>query len=128
MNDDLVTLLRAQSFATVGQRIFAVEVAQEAALPFVVVLQTNTEHNNSLDGAGGTEFAGIEIVAKSNSPSEAKSIGKAVKAFIRNYSGPMGTITCKAVLLEDEFPGSEKPTANGAVRYTYTVAIEVQYQ
>ena len=126
--DDLVTLLKAQSFAGVGSQIADTVAPQEWSLPFVVCENFDGDPNNTLDGAGGVEFAGVTISVKAATRASAKSIGAAIKAFIRNYTGAMGTVTCKAVLLQDDFSGYEKPTTNGPGRYTRTIEIEVHYQ
>lgn len=129
MIDDLVTLLLAQNFANVGQQIADTVAPQEwLQTAHVVCEQYDCDPNNCLDGAGGVEFAGINIVAKAPTRALAKSIGGQIKAFIRNYTGSMGTVTCKAVLLQDDQSGFERPTTNGAGRYTRTIEIEVQYQ
>lgn len=128
MIDDLVTLLKAQNFASVGQQIADSVAPQEWLLtPHVVCESLDGEPNNCLDGAGGLEFAGIDIVVKAPTRAVVKAVALAIKSFIRNYTGAMGTVTCKAVLLQNDFNGFEKPATNGPGRYTRTIEIEVQY-
>ena len=129
MIDDLVTLLKAQNFATVGQKICDTVAPQEwLSAAHVQCERFDGEPNNCLDGAGGLEFAGVLIHCKGPTRAIVKSVGAAIKAFIRNYTGAMGTVTCKAVLLQDDFDGYEKPETSGPGRYVRTIEIEVHYE
>ena len=105
--------------AAVSNRIYPITAPQGAALPFIVydVISTNTIH--SKDALEHT-MARIEVVAYSNSYSEAVTIGRYMQDALNRQSYNSGGIVIDALFTSDlEIEQIEDPS-----RYAFVLELE----
>lgn len=129
---DLRTLLLAQAqiaaLATGG--IWVDEAEQGAALPYVVIVETDTEGNTSLDGStDNLQFVTYDIDCYAQTANKAIQLRDAIRSFIKDYSGATGgTQTIAAVLVNgsasDRIPASD---GKGQGTFIRTLDVDIQY-
>ncbi len=124
-----VVLADAAVVAIVGASgMYYLDAPQGQAPPYVLFARSETEFNKTLDGTAGMKFADFEIDCISTDPIQAKVLCQAVIDRLGDYSGPMGTDVCHAVLLLDQFDdplGAQQ--GEGRPQYQSTVTLQVQY-
>ena len=130
MISGLVALLTGESTinSIVGSRVYVNSVLQPATLPYILITQTGSEENQTIDGTSGLRFVDFDIDCKADRSVESADLGKAVRTFIADYSGAAGSQTIKAVLLHDESTQHEPPTdGKGSGTYTTLLDVTIQY-
>lgn len=129
MRTGLIALLssRANIRDIVGSRIFLAKAPQNAAFPYIVVTQMGSQEYGSLDGTSelrGTEF---DIDCKAQTSTQSEQLGRAVWTFLKDYTGPAGTETIKAVHFTDESISYEPPT-DGSDIGTHVTLLDITIQ
>lgn len=111
-----------------GDKVYVSKSPQGAADTHVVIERVDDDHNNALDGTGGTVFADFDIDCKAKTPLEADTLAEAIKDEIDDYTGSMGDETCLAVIFNGFDHRNEPIDDRGdAVRYVTTLAVQIQY-
>ena len=84
MISGLVALLTGESTinSIVGSRVYVNSVLQPATLPYILITQTGSEENQTIDGTSGLRFVDFDIDCKADRSVESADLGKAVRTFI----------------------------------------------
>lgn len=130
--DGLRAWLNAQAtITTISQsRVWPNQAPQRSPLPHIVITRLGEDKYPTLEDTGGhgkLASAEFEIECKAATPASATALAAAVGAALKDYSGAMGSSTCEAVFLEDEYDDYEKPT-DGSDNGTHVTTLEVQIQ
>jgi len=111
----------------VGSRVYITRAPQGAVYPHVLITQMGSEENLALDGTGPLRFLDIDIDCKATTGKGAADLAKAVRDFIKDYSGAAGGETIEAVILNGEVDGYEDPR-DGSDVGTVMVTLDVTIQ
>lgn len=107
-----------------------IEQAEQGTVTDHIVLhRLGDDPNNHLGGVGGLNFAQVDIDCKSPTPDAALALANAIVRDLEPYTGTMGSITCKAVILEDTNDWSEKAKPGRDVdQHVTTLDLTIQYR
>lgn len=126
MIDGLVTLLKAQNFTGI-QGVYGVIIPQGKPVPAILVDRIGTDPYESLDGSVSLEQADVDIDVYANDPGDAITAAREIKAFFRNYTGPMGNHQCESVLYLNESEGYEKLSDGSPGRFIHSLTFQVEF-
>jgi hypothetical protein len=131
MKAGLVSLLTAESTITAicGSRVYVSRAPQKATFPYVVITQMGSDENGTIDGkTGQLRFLDFDIDCKAKSSVEAESLGNAIRTYIDDYSGPAGSFTIGAVIMNDESDDYEPPQDGSDVGvFVVTLDLTIHY-
>ena len=113
----------------VKDRVFITRVPQgvDTDLQHIVITQISSEENKSLDGTSELRFLDFDVDCKATTSDKADALAAAVRGFLKDYTGPAGDQTIKAVLFEAEQDDFEPP-ADGSDKGLYVTTLDFQIQ
>lgn len=126
----LRSLLLAEATITdlVGQRVYVNQADQSAASPYIVISTIDTNPMLALDGTYGMRSAEIDIDCWAAGYIDAKTVAKAVLAYLADYKGAAGAVTIDAVQWIDEDDGPQSPTDGKQLgRHLVTLEFVIQF-
>lgn len=132
IGEALVALLKTSpSVTAIAETPGAIAVGtidQSISTPHIrmSVLSTNTMED--LEGSGGMEMPTVDFDCAATSKTVANQLAKAVKDFIRNYTGSIGGHKIRAVIYDD-CGDDVVPLGRGSQQFLYvtTLTFQVQY-
>lgn len=132
MRTGLQKLLKGENTikSIVGSRIFITRLPQDADedKEHIILTQITSEENKSLDGTSELRFLNFDIDCKARTSARVDLLAKAVRDFLKDYSGPAGDQTIGAVLFEGESDGFEPPVdASDKGLYVTLLDFQIQY-
>lgn len=129
LTEELVTWLPANVSALSSVPCYRQHAPQGTTGSHVVVSRDDEDPNNSLDGAGGTKSAEITIECKAGNPNAAETLANVIIADLEPYSGAMGDVTCKAVILQNTGDSAEASRSGKDIdRYVTTIDLTIHYE
>lgn len=117
---DLCTLIREQNFAGLPaappKGIYASFIPQEAELPAVRCRRVGHDLLQTLDASEPDDlhFTDVEITVLAATMEAADPIFLALLAWLRNYSGAMGSRSVAGVLIREDLEDVEEPPVDGS--------------
>lgn len=127
--EELVTWLPANVSALSSVSVYRGHAPQGETSPHIVVSRDDEDPNNSLDGAVGTKSAEVTIECKAGHPNAAETLANAIIADLEPYSGTMGDVNCKAVILQNTGDSAEASRSGKDVdRYVTTIDLTIHYE
>jgi len=115
----------------VSDRVYVTRLPQSADenLDHILITQMTSDENNSLDGTSELRFIDFDVDCKSRTSTRADILSKAVRAFLKDYTGAAGDQTIDAVLFTGESDDFEQPVdgSDGGL-YVTTLDFQIQYK
>ena len=114
----------------VRDRVYITRAPQNADTDeeHIVITQLTSNEHNSLDGTSELRFLDFDIDCKATTAAKADTLSKAVRAFLKDYTGAAGDQTIEAVLFTDETDSFEEPiSASDKGLYVTTLDFQIQY-
>ena len=130
MRSGLVALLAGESTISniVATRIYISKAPQTAPLPNIVITQMGSDELPALDSTPGLRFLDFDIDCRAERSVDSYTLGNAVRVFLDDYSGPAGSQTVGAIILNDESTDYDPPAdASDKGVHTTLLDITVQY-
>lgn len=107
--------------------IYCNHLPQDSELPSILIVRTSEDPNNSLDGAGDMRSVYFDVECR-GSELQAQSLSAAVIAAFEDYTGAMGSNSCKAsyyLSSDEEFEYFDEGSDEG--QYLTTIQFQFQY-
>lgn len=113
----------------VGDRIYISHAPQgvDKDKEHILITQISSEENKSFDGTSELRFLELDIDCKAPTSAKADALAKAVRKFLKDYTGAAGDQTIGAVLFNNESDAYEPP-ADGSDKGLYAVTLDFQIQ
>lgn len=130
--DDIETALysrltgNAGVFALISGRVFPHVVPEKnSQFPCIVFERTDGEHIHSLRGSSGAAEATYQLACWATTYPAARELAEAVRNCLDGYSGTIGTLVVKSILLESDMdvaqiPPGKKQQIRWAIGTRYT--------
>jgi len=102
MIGDIITRLLADTeiTAVVGQRIFPVDVAQDATLPAIMVTITDMETHETKTATSSDDILELDLTVYSKSAKQGFDVAQLIRRSLDNFTGTMGSTTVKSLRFE----------------------------
>lgn len=120
-------MLAEATITAITSNIFVTAIRQDAALPNITLIKTNIDPNNHLGGAGDLRFADFDIECRATTEKGAIDLAKAVSDAFEDFTGAMGSNTCKASLYLDSEDDHEYLDDGSIGQFLTTVYFQFQY-
>lgn len=120
-------LLAESTVTAITSNVFVNSVPQGKALPTVTLIKTNEDPNNHLGGAGGLRFADFDIECRDSTEKGAIELGDAIIAAFEDFTGTMGSHSCKASFYFDSEDDHEDLGDGSQGQYLTTLYFQFQY-
>ena len=114
----------------VGNRIFITRLPQrvDKNKEHILITQLSSDEHNSLDGTSELRFLDIDIDCKAPTSAKVDTLAKAVRGFLKDYTGAAGDQTIGAVIFNGESDSFEPPAdASDQGLYVATLDFQIQY-
>lgn len=99
IEEGIAALIESQKVSlglSAAMDVFAEAAMQKTRPPYIVVMELEDDDDQALDGWIGSGHCEVDIECWSTSPSKAKAIGSAIRAFLRDYTGLAGDYTIQS--------------------------------
>lgn len=127
--NSLRTWLSANVSELSGISVFRQRSPQSSTVPRVVITRDGEDPNNDLGGAVGTKSAEITIECHHTTPDKSETLARAIIEDLEPYTGTMGDVTCKAVILNDNSDEAEPNQSGGdAKHYVTFIDLTIHYE
>ena len=102
MIGDIITRLLNDSNITdvVSQRIFPVQVGQDAQLPAIMVTITDMETNPTKTGTSSDDIIELDVTVYSKSAKQSFDVAEHIRTSLDNFTGTMGTTEVQSLRFE----------------------------
>jgi len=120
-------MLAESTITDITSNIFVTAIRQDVGLPNITIIKTNEEPNNHLGGAGDLRFADFDIECRATTEKGAVDLADAVIAAFEDFTGAMGSQTCKASLYLDSEDDHEYLNDGSIGQFVSTVYFQFQY-
>jgi len=102
MIGDIITRLLNDSRITdvVSQRIFPVQVGQDAELPAIMVTITDMETNPTKTGTSSDDIIELDVTVYSKSAKQSFDVAEHIRTSLDNFTGTMGTTEVQSLRFE----------------------------
>lgn len=111
-----------------AQGVFLQHAAQGAPLPYVLLLEQDSEEFNSLDAPSGSfRSVEFEIDSKGRTAAEASTLAETLRLFLKDYRGVAGTQVIDAIYMQERFADVERPF-QGSDQKTHVVTLRLLVQ
>ncbi|WP_254509887.1 tail completion protein gp17 [Anatilimnocola floriformis] len=107
----------------VGSRIFPLVLPQSAARPAITYARTTGGHDHNLKQATGSAIPVFELDCWADSYEAADQLAEAVRQKMQGFSGTMGSVSVRAVILDDEVDAFEVPS-DGSDNGIYRISLK----
>ena len=113
----------------IGDRTYITRLPQGAdeSKDHIILTQISSDEHKSLDGTSELRFLDFDIDCKAQTAEGANTLAKAVRTFLKDYTGPAGDQEIKAVIFNGESDGIEPPT-NGSGKGLHVALLDFQIQ
>lgn len=107
--------------ALVGSRIYPIMLPQNATFPCASYSTDEGQEDDTFDGQGTFQQINIEVDAWAKTHAEMLTVGGAIKAALKNYSGTVSGVTIDKIRIESSVCVYED--ASEAFRKTWVITV-----
>lgn len=90
-------------------RIYPVVRPQGGDMPALTYARMSGGHDHNLQGSSGTAIPTFELDCFGDTYAQADALAEAIRQVMQGFSGTMGSVAVKSVILDDESDGYDPP-------------------
>jgi len=111
----------------IGTRVYPLIAPMGATLPLVIYQRTGVDRPRSLTGNVGNPVVTLQLTSYGTSYTAVKSIARAVRLAVDNWTGTTAGVTIQRTTLTSEADGVEMPQDDQMLPY-YSVAQSYEFR